>query len=194
MTTIAPLRAVFIPRASALTNTSLLLGGTVFMSLMAQIALPVPGSPVPITGQTLGVLLIGTAYGASLGLATIAIYVALGLAGAPILAQGAHGYARLAGLPSGNGARGIRCRRVSKSPVGCSPTDRACADDRRRNSCLCARAYLVEALYRRIVELDPSRWIYALYCGRSHKDRHRRHRAAERVGARSKNAFLTNLT
>jgi biotin transport system substrate-specific component len=101
MTTIAPLRAVFIPRASALTNTSLLLGGTVFMSLMAQIALPVPGSPVPITGQTLGVLLIGTAYGASLGLATIAIYVALGLAGAPILAQGAHGYARLAGPTGG---------------------------------------------------------------------------------------------
>jgi biotin transport system substrate-specific component len=79
MTTIAPLRAVFIPRTTALINTALVLGGTVFMALMAQIAIPVPGSPVPITGQTLGVLLIGTAYGASLGLATIAIYVALGL-------------------------------------------------------------------------------------------------------------------
>jgi biotin transport system substrate-specific component len=101
MTTIAPLRAVFIPRTSALTNTALLAGGTIFMSLMAQIAIPVPGSPVPITGQTLGVLLIGTAYGASLGLATIAIYVALGLFGAPVLAQGAHGFARLAGPTGG---------------------------------------------------------------------------------------------
>jgi biotin transport system substrate-specific component len=101
MTTIAPLRAVFIPRTTALINTALVLGGTVFMALMAQIAIPVPGSPVPITGQTLGVLLIGTAYGASLGLATIAIYVALGLIGAPILAQGAHGFARLSGPTGG---------------------------------------------------------------------------------------------
>jgi biotin transport system substrate-specific component len=101
MTTIAPLRAVFIPRTTALINTALVLGATVFMALMAQIAIPVPGSPVPITGQTLGVLLIGTAYGASLGLATIAIYVALGLIGAPILAQGAHGFARLSGPTGG---------------------------------------------------------------------------------------------
>ncbi|HUW77654.1 MAG TPA: biotin transporter BioY [Candidatus Nanopelagicaceae bacterium] len=101
MATIAPLRAVFVPRTSALTNTSLLIGGTVFMSLMAQIAISVPGSPVPITGQTLGVLLIGSAYGASLGLATMVIYLALGVMGAPILAQGAHGFARLSGPTGG---------------------------------------------------------------------------------------------
>jgi biotin transport system substrate-specific component len=83
MTTIAPLRAVLIPRTTALTNATLLLGGTLFMSVMAQIAIPVPGSPVPITGQTLGVLLIGSSYGASLGLATIAAYIGFGLLGAP---------------------------------------------------------------------------------------------------------------
>ena len=101
MTTIAPLRVVLIPRTSALTNVALVVGGTAFMSLMAQVAIPVPGSPVPITGQTLGVLLIGTTYGASLGFATIAAYVALGLLGAPILAQGAHGFAKLAGPTGG---------------------------------------------------------------------------------------------
>ena len=101
MTTIAPLRAVLIPRTSALTNVTLVVGGTAFMSIMAQVAIPVPGSPVPITGQTLGVLLIGTTYGASLGFATIATYVALGLLGAPILAQGAHGLAKLAGPTGG---------------------------------------------------------------------------------------------
>lgn len=101
MTTIAPLRAVFIPRSSAITNTTLVVGGTVFMSLMAQVSMPVPGSPVPITGQTLGVLLIGTAYGASLGLSTIALYLALGVLGAPVFAQGAHGFARLAGPTGG---------------------------------------------------------------------------------------------
>lgn len=101
MTTIAPLRLVLIPRTSALTNVTLVVGGTAFMSLMAQVAIPVPGSPVPITGQTLGVLLIGTTYGATLGFATIAAYVALGLLGAPILAQGAHGFAKLAGPTGG---------------------------------------------------------------------------------------------
>ena len=101
MTTIAPLRVVLIPRTSALTNVALVVGGTAFMSLMAQVAIPVPGSPVPITGQTLGVLLIGTTYGASLGFATIATYVALGLLGAPVLAQGAHGFAKLVGPTGG---------------------------------------------------------------------------------------------
>lgn len=101
MTTIAPLRAVLIPRTNAMTNTMLVVGGTMFMSLMAQIALPVPGSPVPITGQTLGVLLIGTAYGASLGLVTMATYLAIGVLGAPVFAQGAHGLAKLSGPTGG---------------------------------------------------------------------------------------------
>lgn len=101
MTTIAPLRAVLIPRTSAVTNTALIVGGTVFMSLMAQIAIPVPGSPVPITGQTLGVLLMGSAYGASLGVSTIALYLVLGALGAPVFAEGAHGFAKLSGPTGG---------------------------------------------------------------------------------------------
>ena len=101
MTTTALLGTVLIPRTSAMTNAALLVGGTAFMSLMAQVALPVPGSPVPITGQTLGVLLISTAYGAGLGFATIAAYVGLGILGAPVFAQGAHGIAKLAGPTGG---------------------------------------------------------------------------------------------
>ncbi len=101
MTTIAPLRAVLFPRTNILANTALAVIGAVFMSFMAQIAIPVPGSPVPITGQTLGVLLVGTTYGAGLGFATIALYVALGVLGAPVLAQGAHGLSKLAGPTGG---------------------------------------------------------------------------------------------
>lgn len=101
MATIAPLRAALFPRASILANTALTVIGIVFMSLMAQIAIPVPGSPVPITGQTLGVLLVGTTYGAGLGLVTIALYVALGVLGAPVLAQGAHGLSKLTGPTGG---------------------------------------------------------------------------------------------
>jgi biotin transport system substrate-specific component len=68
---------------------------------MAQIALPVPGSPVPITGQTLGALLLGSAYGASLGFTTFATYIAVGIAGAPVFASGSHGIARLTSATGG---------------------------------------------------------------------------------------------
>jgi biotin transport system substrate-specific component len=68
---------------------------------MAQIAIPVPGSPVPITGQTLGALLLGSAYGASLGFTTFATYIAVGIAGAPVFASGSHGLARLTSATGG---------------------------------------------------------------------------------------------
>ena len=72
MSQVATLKAVVLPARSAVSNLGLVLGGTLFLAAMAQISLPVPGSPVPITGQTLGALLLGTAYGASLGFSTFA--------------------------------------------------------------------------------------------------------------------------
>jgi biotin transport system substrate-specific component len=73
--------------------------------LLAQIAIPVPGSPVPVTGQTLAVLLIGTTYGARLGFITFATYLLAGIAGAPIFAPSAtaanHGLDRLLGATGG---------------------------------------------------------------------------------------------
>jgi biotin transport system substrate-specific component len=68
---------------------------------MAQISLPIPGSPVPVTGQTLAALLLGTAYGASLGSMTFAMYLAIGAAGAPFFAQGAHGFHVISGATGG---------------------------------------------------------------------------------------------
>lgn len=66
---------------------------------MAQIAIPVPGSPVPVTGQTLAVLLVGATYGARLALATFATYLLAAIAGAPLFAPSAttanHGIERL---------------------------------------------------------------------------------------------------
>ena len=69
---VSNLRTALIQRSSAVTQISLILTGTVFLAVMAQISFPIPGSPVPFTGQTLGVLLLGTAYGASLGFSTMA--------------------------------------------------------------------------------------------------------------------------
>jgi biotin transport system substrate-specific component len=95
------LRNAVFPRSSALNNVLLITVGTLFIAGLAQIALPIPGSPVPVTGQTLGVLLIGTSYGAVLGLSTFLTYLLVGLAGAPFFANGSHGLATLTGATGG---------------------------------------------------------------------------------------------
>jgi biotin transport system substrate-specific component len=99
------LRATVFPRSTALTEALFVVGGIGFISLLAQISLPVPGSPVPVTGQTLAVLLIGTTYGDRLGFITFATYLLAGIAGAPIFAPSAtsanHGVDRLVGATGG---------------------------------------------------------------------------------------------
>ena len=70
--------------ASRSSDAVLVLGGLAFMWLLTQVAIPLePFSPVPITGQTLAVLLIGAAYGAGRGGLTIGLYLALGAANLP---------------------------------------------------------------------------------------------------------------
>jgi biotin transport system substrate-specific component len=100
MSTISLRTAVF-PRSTALNNALFVTVGTLFIAGLAQISLPIPGSPVPVTGQTLGVLLIGTSYGAVLGLSTLLTYLLVGIAGAPIFAGGGHGLSRLTGATGG---------------------------------------------------------------------------------------------
>ena len=60
---VSTLKSAVITRTTVASQITLILTGTVFLAVMAQIAFPIPGSPVPFTGQTLGVLLLGTAYG-----------------------------------------------------------------------------------------------------------------------------------
>ncbi|MEJ6607098.1 MAG: biotin transporter BioY [Candidatus Planktophila sp.] len=99
------LRAAIFPRSTALTHASFIVGGVLFTAALAQIAIVVPGSPVPVTGQTLAVYLIGTTYGARLGFATFATYLVAGIAGAPIFAPAAglasYGWARITGATGG---------------------------------------------------------------------------------------------
>ena len=105
MTTIpvAPhsLRAAIFPQNRVLTNSALAVGGVAFLALMAQLALPIPGSPVPVTGQTLGALLIGASYGRALGATTFVLYLGIGIAGAPVFSQQGHGIAKLIGPTGG---------------------------------------------------------------------------------------------
>ena len=62
------------------------------VGVAAQIAIPVPGSPVPITGQTFAVVLAGAALGANRGAAGMLLYAIAGALGVPWFAEGSSGW------------------------------------------------------------------------------------------------------
>ena len=66
--------------------------GIVSLALLAQISFPLPYTPVPITGQTFGVLVIAGCLGAKLGTLTTLLYIALGSFGLPIFADQSGGW------------------------------------------------------------------------------------------------------
>ncbi|AUG29981.1 biotin transporter BioY [Microbacterium hominis] len=70
-------------RAVAL-DAALVLAGAAFVAILAQVEVPL--WPVPITGQTLAVVVVGAALGARRGAAALATYVVAGLAGLPVFA------------------------------------------------------------------------------------------------------------
>ncbi|WP_149182400.1 biotin transporter BioY [Streptomyces sp. TRM49041] len=74
-------------------DIALVAGGAVLTGFAAQIAVLVPGSPVPVSGQTFAALLVGTALGARRGFLSLALYTLVGMAGVPWFAQGTAGYA-----------------------------------------------------------------------------------------------------
>lgn len=65
-------------------DIALVVAGTALVAVLAQVAVPL--WPVPVTGQTLAVLLVGASLGAARGAASLALYAVLGLAGLPIFA------------------------------------------------------------------------------------------------------------
>ncbi|MEU9476563.1 biotin transporter BioY [Streptomyces sp. NPDC048191] len=79
--------------ASRVRDAALVVGGAVLTGLAAQVAVPVPGSPVPVTGQTFAALLVGTALGARRGVLSLALYALAGVAGVPWFADGTSGAA-----------------------------------------------------------------------------------------------------
>ena len=75
--------------------------GAALTALAAQVSLPVPGSPVPVTGQTFAVLLAGAALGPARGVASQALYLVLGAVGLPVFAGAAHGSGVIFGASGG---------------------------------------------------------------------------------------------
>ncbi len=88
-------------RQSALADGLLIVGGALLVAVLAQVRVPLPFTPVPITGQTLGVLLAGAALGARRGTASLLLYAAAGTLGLPVFTGGGAGAAWLAGPTGG---------------------------------------------------------------------------------------------
>jgi biotin transport system substrate-specific component len=86
----ATLRLAVYPRTGLLVDALLVVAGAAVVAAAAQ--LTIERWPVPITGQTFGVLLVGATLGSVRGLASLSLYVALGLLGAPIYQDQHHGW------------------------------------------------------------------------------------------------------
>lgn len=103
MTTLAPtLYKRTFPRTSNLVrDITLILLGSWLVALFAQIEIPLPFSPVPITGQTFAVLLVGALLGSKRGAAAMLAYITQGALGLPFFAGGASGFGILTGVTAG---------------------------------------------------------------------------------------------
>ncbi|HDN79156.1 MAG TPA: biotin transporter BioY [Chloroflexi bacterium] len=88
-------------RMALLYDVALVTGGSIFVALAARIAIPLPFSPVPITGQTLAVLLVGALLGSKRGALSLLLYLLEGALGLPVFAGGTGGLVRLLGPTGG---------------------------------------------------------------------------------------------
>ena len=103
MTTLAPtlLNRFFPTTAEWIRSLYLIVLGSLLVAALAQIEIVLPFTPVPITGQTFGVLLIGAALGSKRGAASIILYITEGVVGLPFFAGGASGLGILTGVTAG---------------------------------------------------------------------------------------------
>src|SRR5690606_40788097 len=85
------LSKALVPSQSLLTRALMVAGGSAFIALAAQVSVPM--LPVPMTLQTLAILLVGFAFGARMGVATLLAYLAEGAMGLPVFANGMNGIA-----------------------------------------------------------------------------------------------------
>lgn len=83
-------------------QVALVVGGSLVVALCARITIPLPGTPVPLTVQNFGVLLVGLLLGSRRGFAALALYLAEGAIGMPVFSPtGVGGIAQLLGPTGG---------------------------------------------------------------------------------------------
>ena len=97
----ATLRVAVLPRAGLVTDAVLVAGGAGLVALAAQVSIHLGFTPVPITGQTFAVVLVGASLGALRGAASLLLYLVVGIAGVPVYAQHKHGWAVFSGATGG---------------------------------------------------------------------------------------------
>lgn len=76
---------------SLLHKAAMVIGGSLFIAIAAQISVPM--YPVPMTLQTLAILMVGLTFGSRLGALTVVAYLAEGAMGLPVFANGMNGAA-----------------------------------------------------------------------------------------------------
>jgi biotin transport system substrate-specific component len=91
---------VTLPRR-AVTTAVLIVGFALVTAAAAQVRIPLPGTPIAITGQTFGVLLAGAALGSRAGAGSMLLYVSLGAIGLPFFAGGEGGWTYATGASFG---------------------------------------------------------------------------------------------
>lgn len=83
-------------------QVALVVGGSLFVALCAHVTIPLPGTPVPLTVQNFGVLLVGLLLGSRRGFAAMILYLSEGAAGMPVFSPlGPGGIAQLLGITGG---------------------------------------------------------------------------------------------
>jgi biotin transport system substrate-specific component len=95
----ATLRLAVLPRAGLLTDALLIAGGAGLVAACAQVT--IYHEPVPFTGQTFAVVLVGASLGWMRGAASLLLYLLIGLAGAHVYADGRHGWEVVSGSTGG---------------------------------------------------------------------------------------------
>ncbi|HEX6641530.1 MAG TPA: biotin transporter BioY [Thermoanaerobaculia bacterium] len=88
-------------RGRAAANMLLVIGASALIAVAAQVAIPLPFTPVPLTLQPLAVIFIGVALGSTRGAAAAALYLLEGFSGLPVFAQGHGGALWLVGATAG---------------------------------------------------------------------------------------------
>lgn len=90
-----------VVRGRAAADMLLVVGASALIAIAAQIAIPLPFTPVPLTLQPLAVILVGVVLGATRAAAAAALYLLEGFSGMPVFAQGHGGAAWLLGPTAG---------------------------------------------------------------------------------------------
>ena len=108
-----PLVVRVLPVGGLLRDAIAIVAATILLAACAQIAIPLPFTPVPITGQTFAVLLIGATLGSQRGAAAVILYLIEGAAGLPFFAPtgGMFTYGYLAGFVPAAFVTGWLCER-----------------------------------------------------------------------------------